>query len=348
MSSDPQLPFKLMDAEDERQMMCSDEVKQSLAYEVGGKRTLSYRGVKTLYPKWLDHQGLSSKVVIESTFCKLEKDGEEPNTWHWRAQAMLRTEKPATEGSPARYFETLGYGEKAYWDNGYAVFGQRTAASMAMRNALRSQIPELEIEKMLNDIDSQGGLQTLNVVQQQQQQQQAPPTQRASQMPQQQLQQAPPAPKPALSQAELAEKLSTAKEKKNCESCGTPLMYVLNTTRYQGNLTTKLQWQNVSTGRAHWKPIGQDERGVMQYECNADTTSPAPPAPAAATAAPPAPPAAQAPQKAKEPDRWCTCMNCNPNFQPNPTDGYCYCQNCSLPVYPDQMGRLLKEKGGAA
>ena len=337
MSSDPQLAFKLMDAEDEKQMMQEDAVKQSLAYESQGKITLSYRGIKTIYPRWLDKAGLSSKVVIEHTFCKLEKDAEEPNTWRWRAQAMIRTECPATESTPARYFETIGYGETPYWKEGYNAFGQRTAGSMAMRNALRSQIPEMLLEKELKEIMGTDRVQTLqpaNVTEN------PPPPQRASQLPQQQ-QAAPPPPKPALSQAELAEKLSTAKEKKNCETCGTPLMYVMNTTRYQGNLTTKLQWQNVSTGRAHWKPIGQDERGVMQYECNADTTAPAPPA---ATA----PPAPAAPQNAEGPDRWCVCMNCNPNFQPNPADGYCYCQHCSLPVYPDQAGRLLKERGGTA
>ena len=345
MSSDPQLAFKLMDAADEKQMMQEDAVKQSLAYESQGKITLSYRGIKTIYPRWLDKAGLSSKVVIEHTFCKLEKDAEEPNTWRWRAQAMIRTECPATESTPARYFETIGYGETPYWKEGYNAFGQRTAGSMAMRNALRSQIPEMLLEKELKGIigtDRMQTLQSANVTEN------PPPAQRASQMPQQQQQAfpqqaAPAAPKPPLSQAEIAQKLATAKEKKNCDRCGTPLMYVMNTTKYNGNITSKMQWQNVSTGRAHWKPLGQDDRGLMQYDCNADTTAPAPPA----AAAPPAPAAAPTPQKAKEPDRWCTCMNCNPNFQPNPTDGYCYCQNCSLPVYPDQMGRLLKEKGGA-
>ena len=170
-------------------------------------------------------------------------------------------------------------------------------------------------------------------------------------MPQQQQQAfpqqaAPPAPKPALSQAELAEKLSTAKETKNCESCGTPLMYVLNTTRYQGNLTTKLQWQNVSTGRAHWKPLGQDERGVMQYDCNADTTAPAPPAAATPTPAPTAPQGQQN-LNPEMPKKWCECINCKINFTPDPKDGWCYCMGCVMPVQPNQVTQLLKEKGAA-
>ena len=336
MSNNSSLPFKLMDAEDEMQMMRTDAVKQSLVYEVQGKRTISYKGLKTMYPKWLDSGGLSSKIVIENTYCRLEKDGEEQSTWRWRAQTMIRTECPATETTPARYFETVGLGEKAYMDKGvYNAFGQRTAASIATRNALRAQIPELEIDKMINNVDS-SDLQILETTQPQQQQPKpAQVTERPQAPPQQQQQAAPPAQPPQQQQQQLAQasKPEEILATMVCKQCGTPLKKVMKTSNYQGKITTKPQWQNASTGQPHYYPTTQDAEGKMQFRCNVDTSDPEPQTPAAN------------PHNGQEmPKKWCECMICKIDFTPNPTDAFCYCMRCSLPVQPQQAAKLLKER----
>ena len=331
--SSSSLPFKLMDAEDEMQMMRSDAVKQSLVYEVQGKRTISYKGLKHLYPKWLDGGGLSSKIVIEHTYCRLEKDGEEQSTWRWRAQTMIRTECPATETTPARYFETVGLGEKGYLgDTGYNAFGQRTASSIAMRNALRAQIPELEIDKMINNVDNKD-LQILETTQPQQQQQQPKPAQVTER------QQAPPSPTPPSAPTQTKQeppaKLQGDGNTRVCSIC--KLTITARTVEWQGQ--RKLQWQNPN-GRPHYLPPRTGADGKPIFECRPFEEKPQPETAQAA----PTPPSSTT--TTADPNiKWCECMESKPRWETSPQDGKHHCYSCDLPVTQEQCDVLLKNGG---
>ena len=354
MSSDVK-PYAMMDTADEEQIMRDSDVRQALSYNVGGKKALSYSGVKMIFIEYLQKSGFSSKIVTENTFCNLEKDDpEDKHTWHWRAQASIRIEKPEGETGQLKYFETLGYGERSYLftdgqckpaDVGkYNPFGKRTASGLAIRNAMRMQMPEAQLLVMLKRLEGTDNMQNLNA-----QQQQAPPsqpkpaqvTERPQAPPQQQQQAAPPAQPPQQQQQQQLAPASKPEEvlaTMVCKQCGTPLKKVMKTSNYQGKITTKPQWQNASTGQPHYYPTTQDAEGKMQFRCNVDTSAPEPQET----------PAANPHNGQPMPKKWCECMLCKTDFVPNAEDGFCYCQRCSLPVQPQQAAQLLKERGGGS
>lgn len=342
------LPYTIMDNADAEQIMKNDDVRQALSYNVGKTKALSFAGVKMLYIEWLKHESRSSKVVIEGTFCNLEKDDpEDKHTWQWRSQALVRTEKIDPDGNP-KYNETLGYGERSYLFMAgqtrqekvgkYNEFGKRTAAGMAIRNAIRQQMPETQILVMLNRLEGTADMQTL-------QQQQPPQTQRASevqqqqpQAPPQQQQQASPPPPPTQTKQEPPAKLQGDGNTRVCSIC--KLTITARTVEWQGQ--RKLQWQNPN-GRPHYLPPRTGADGKPIFECRPFNEEPQP---ETAQAAPTPPSSSTTPSTTADPNiKWCECMEAKPRWETSPQDGKHHCYDCDLPVTQEQCDVLLKNGG---
>ena len=136
--------YHIMDNEDGKQITEADvAIKQALAYEAQGKKTLSYLGIKWLVLKMSQKE---QPLEISMPDVQLVKYvDEDQTTWHWQACVKVRNAKTG--------LETIGASEQAFIDfNGYDNFGRTKAISKAERNAYRKQIPELEIQLMLDSL----------------------------------------------------------------------------------------------------------------------------------------------------------------------------------------------------
>lgn len=143
-------PFRLMDSEDEIQIINDENLNNALVYDVHGKQMLSYAGVKCIFQEWIKQQEISVEIIHDHSSCQLEKDGEDKASWVWRAQVTVRTTRIAN----GQIFETQGQQECMYMQNGrYDPFGKTKAFSKAERNAIRKQIPEAQITHALNSMD---------------------------------------------------------------------------------------------------------------------------------------------------------------------------------------------------
>ena len=58
----------------------------------------------------------------------------------------------------------------------------------------------------------------------------------------------------------------TESETKNCGACKTPLIHVKVTSSWNGKSEEKLQWQNQSNHKPHFKYAGEKD-GKTQYNC---------------------------------------------------------------------------------
>jgi len=155
--------FQLMDEQDEMQILLDVNVQQSLVYEVQGKKTISYSGIKFLFQKWIEDKSLTVQIIHEQSYCNLDKDDpDDKNTWQWRAQFTLKTIRTLNDGK-LQIIETQGHSESPYHLNGkYDSFGLVKASSKAERNADRKQIPEFEITHMINNVIKPENIQNLN------------------------------------------------------------------------------------------------------------------------------------------------------------------------------------------
>lgn len=59
----------------------------------------------------------------------------------------------------------------------------------------------------------------------------------------------------------------TEGETKNCGACKTPLIHVKITSTWNNKTEEKLQWQNQSNNKAHFKWAGEDQDGKAKYNC---------------------------------------------------------------------------------
>ena len=136
--------FPALDAADTQQIVDADAVlKQSLAYDLRGKKQISYAGIK-----WLVlNMSKDEPLAIDIHEITLDKSDDAKSEWTWYATVKCRNGKTG--------LETLGASEQPYLLNSGArdPFGRTKALSKAERNAYRKQIPELEIQNMLNAVD---------------------------------------------------------------------------------------------------------------------------------------------------------------------------------------------------
>ena len=152
MSSEQQLPanqiYNVLEQQDERQIAAADSaVRQALAYDVPNKgKQISYAGVKWIVLK-MSQKGQTLKMSEPEI--RLDKDiPDEPTRWYWRSTVKVHND--------ATGFDSYGVSEQAYMDSKTGVydnFGRVKASSKAIRNAYRAQIPELEIQSMLQAAD---------------------------------------------------------------------------------------------------------------------------------------------------------------------------------------------------
>lgn len=137
--------FVIMDEADNTQIQGAETaVKQVLAYEVRGKKQLSYMGVKWLVLKM--SQKKQALEVVDLPCIELMKHNEsDQTTWIWYVTVKVRNLKTR--------LVTVGASESPFFvDNKYDTFGRTKAISKAERNAYRKQIPEIEINAMLETI----------------------------------------------------------------------------------------------------------------------------------------------------------------------------------------------------
>ncbi len=146
--------FQIMDEADSQQIQDAETaVKQALVYEVRGKKQLSYMGVKWLVLKMSQKE--QPIEVIDMPLIELVKhEPDNKSTWIWYATIKVRNRKTG--------LSTVGASESPYSLNGtYDTFGRTKSLSKAERNACRKQIPEVEINAMLNSINNED-IQKLN------------------------------------------------------------------------------------------------------------------------------------------------------------------------------------------
>ena len=136
--------YIILDDADSKQIELADTaVKQSLAYEVRGKKQISFAGVKWLILKMSQNgQGISINIH------DISLDDSDPDNKVWIATVKAKNMKTG--------LETIGASEQP-WDIGGKrdPFGRTKALSKAERNAYRKQIPELEIQAMLEKADAE-------------------------------------------------------------------------------------------------------------------------------------------------------------------------------------------------
>lgn len=142
--------FQIMDEADNEQIQEADKsLKQALVYEVRGKKQLSFMGIKWIVLKM--SQKDQPLEVIDMPVVELSKcDPEDKTTWVWYCTIKVRNLKTGMVTVGASETTWLiknkdGYGE-------YDTFGRTKAISKAERNAYRKQIPEIEINAMLNSV----------------------------------------------------------------------------------------------------------------------------------------------------------------------------------------------------
>lgn len=140
--------FQIMDDADNQQIAEAETaIKQALCYTVRGKKQLSYMGIKWLVLKM--SQKDQPLQVLDMPEIILEKhDKEDKSTWVWYCTIKMKNAKTD--------LVTVGASESPYLVSGiYDSFGRTKALSKAERNACRKQIPELEINTMMETIDSE-------------------------------------------------------------------------------------------------------------------------------------------------------------------------------------------------
>lgn len=135
-----------MDEADNQQIMEAESaVKQALCYEVRGKKQLSYMGIKWLVLKMSQKE--QPIEVIDMPLIELVKHTAELGMWIWYATVKVKNIKTG--------LTTVGASESPYLFNSkYDPFGRTKALSKAERNAYRKQIPEVEINAMLDTVES--------------------------------------------------------------------------------------------------------------------------------------------------------------------------------------------------
>lgn len=142
--------FTIMDEADSQQIQRAESaIKQALAYEVRGKKQLSYMGIKWLVLKMSQKE--QPLEIVDMPIVELSKiNPEDQSTWIWYCTIKARNLKTG--------LVTIGASESAYLAkspsgfNSYDTFGRTKAISKAERNAYRKQIPEIEINAMLGSI----------------------------------------------------------------------------------------------------------------------------------------------------------------------------------------------------
>ena len=136
--------FVILDQADSRQIELADTaIKQSLAYDVRGKKQISFAGVK-----WLILQMSQKGQGVSIDIHDISLDDSDPENKVWMATVKAKNMKTG--------LETIGASEQPWAQNGKRdPFGRTKALSKAERNAYRKQIPELEIQSMLQSAEAE-------------------------------------------------------------------------------------------------------------------------------------------------------------------------------------------------
>ena len=144
MSNETEEAIQTYEFNDSLQIENADKtLKQALVYVHQGKKQLSYMGIKWIELKM--SQGGQPLEIVSHSVELVKHDPEDHNMWIWYATIVLRNKKSL--------LETLGASEQPFLGhNGqYDNFGRNKALSKAERNAIRKQIPEVEINQMINE-----------------------------------------------------------------------------------------------------------------------------------------------------------------------------------------------------
>ena len=144
--------YMILDNADARQIETADaSIRQSLAYDLRGRKQISFAGIKWLVLQMSQHD---QPLTVDIVDLHLERYTEDQSSWVWYATVKAKNTKTG--------LETLGASEQAFISNGKIdPFSRTKALSKAERNAYRKQIPELEIKQML-DAAEPGQIQKLD------------------------------------------------------------------------------------------------------------------------------------------------------------------------------------------
>lgn len=139
--------FNIIDKEDEKQIMSIEQFgdDKRLVYQVRDRLELSYLGIKHLTLVMAQNNN-PLETLVES---KVDLIGEsKEKTWYATVRVLNKNTGQITEGvAQCNYYD-----EKGFTDN----FGRTKAHSKAERNALRKQIPEAYITKLIQNAKASG------------------------------------------------------------------------------------------------------------------------------------------------------------------------------------------------
>ena len=141
--------YQIMDDYDARQIETADSaVKQALVYKTkNGKKQLSYMGIKWIVLKMSQNEQ-ALEILGLPQIELIKHDESDQKTWIWYATIKVRNTKTK--------LESIGASEQPFLDeykgHTYDQFGRTKAISKAERNAFRKQIPELEINAMMDTV----------------------------------------------------------------------------------------------------------------------------------------------------------------------------------------------------
>lgn len=136
--------FQIIESYDEKQILDIADFRdnKSLTYEVNGKKEISYLGIKHL--SLIMAQNGNPLEPVDS---KLDLFGEGPEKiWYSSVKIKNKSTGQMTEGvSQCSYYDTKGKLDS---------FARVKAHSKAERNAIRKQIPEGMITKLINEVQN--------------------------------------------------------------------------------------------------------------------------------------------------------------------------------------------------
>ncbi len=140
--------FEQAEKLDEAQIQLEFEggLDASCVHTIQGQKQLSYRGIKTLALKM--SQAGQPLIILEDKVELTKYDEEDKTQWHWQSYVKMKNNNSG--------YETIGASEQPFLaSNGsYDNFGRNKAFSKAERNAIRKQLPEAEIEALINSTQS--------------------------------------------------------------------------------------------------------------------------------------------------------------------------------------------------
>ena len=139
--------YQILEHEDTQQIIAADKnLQQALVHDIKGKKMISYTGIKWIVHKMSRKADPEPMIIIDHKIELVKYDEGDQSAWIWYADMRVQNKRTG--------FESIGVSEAPFLEGGrYDIFGRTKALSKAERNAYRKQIPEAEIQALMQAAD---------------------------------------------------------------------------------------------------------------------------------------------------------------------------------------------------